>query len=183
MNGTEDMAFDELENLLKKARKGEGIALASLCEKYYRKVLKFMYYHAGERRAEDLTNEVFLRVMRNMRSQKGRFEPWLYRIARNLVIDNVRHRQASPEVEMDESLTQRVGNGSGDHSALLARMDVHAGLKQLRPEYRELLTLKFIQGLSNPEIGEITGQKPGAIRVMQFRALSALRDALSREDG
>jgi RNA polymerase sigma-70 factor (ECF subfamily) len=183
MNGTEDMAFNELEDLLRKARKGESTALASLCEKYYRKVLKFMYYHVGERRADDLTNEVFLKVMRNIRSQKGRFEPWLYRIARNLVIDNVRHWQASPEVEMDESLAQRVGNGSDGHSALLARMDVHDGLKRLRAEYRELLTLKFIQGLSNPEISEITGQKPGAIRVMQFRALAALRESLSREDG
>jgi RNA polymerase sigma-70 factor (ECF subfamily) len=140
-----------------------------------------MHYRVGDSGAEDLTNEVFLRVIRGIARQKGRFEPWLYRIARNLIIDRARHLKARPEVEMDDRLRETIGNGSDVSSTTAALMDVHEGLKKLSAEHRELLTLKFIQGLSNREIGEITGQKLGAIRVMQFRALSALKEALGRE--
>jgi RNA polymerase sigma-70 factor (ECF subfamily) len=171
MTGMNNMPTEELDALLVGARDGDEKALAQLCEAYYRDILKFMYYRVGTPDAEDLTNEVFLRVMHNIAKQKGRFEPWLYRIARNLVIDRARHRKASPETEMDESLTGQISNGKDLSSEVLARMDVAEGLKQLNSEHRELLTLKFIQGLSNRET-------PGAIRVMQFRALAALKDAL-----
>lgn len=177
---TDDMTAEDLELLLVKARNGDETALEELCEAYYRDILKFMYYRVSESAAEDLTNEVFLRVMRSIAQQKGRFEPWLYRIARNLIIDRARHLKASPEDEMDDRVSETIGNGSNVSSTTAARMDVHEGLKKLSAEHRELLTLKFIQGLSNREIGAITGQKLGAIRVMQFRALSALKEALGQ---
>jgi RNA polymerase sigma factor (sigma-70 family) len=60
-------------------------------------------------------------------------------------------------------------------------MDMESALALMNEEHRELLTLKFVQGLTNEEIGEITGQKVSAIRAMQFRALKAMRAVLDRK--
>ena len=58
------------------------------------------------------------------------------------------------------------------------QMDVRGALDKLTDDQRELVALKFIQGLSNADIAEVTGRRPGAIRALQFRALCALRDIL-----
>lgn len=164
-----------LPGLLDRARMHDPDALAELCTAYYPKILKFMWYRVGPNEADDLAGEVFVKVMRSIQGQTGSFDAWLYRMARNVIIDRVRYRQARPETEFDETMEKTLSDGSTAQATAGTRMDVESALALVKEEHRELLTLKFVQGLTNDEIGEITGQNVNAIRAMQFRALKAMR--------
>ena len=156
--------------------------MARLCSHYYPKILRFMRYRVNSNLAEDLTGEVMVKVMRAIDRQTGRFEPWLYRLARNVIIDNARRRNARPETSMDEETMEQMTDGTTPSEIVERRMDVQTALEKVSDEHREFLTLKFIQGLSNKEIGEITGQTMNALRAMQFRALKAMRNVLKPQE-
>lgn len=172
----------KLNTILAKARILDVNAMSALCELYYPKILRFMYYHAGADTADDLTGEVFLKVMRSIDKQTGNFEAWLYKIARNTIIDKARYFNARPEISVDPEIQYQINAAKSNINVTTAAMDVQSALQLLNEEQRELLTLKFIQGLSNLEISEITGKRQGAIRAMQFRALNALRKLLKKEE-
>ena len=180
-NAVRPPGVEALSNLLERARVQEPDALAELCAVYYPKILKFMRYRVGPNEADDLAGEVFVKVMRSIGSQTGSFDAWLYRLARNVIIDRVRYHQARPETELSDIMTETVANGKNIHAASTAHMDIESALAMMNEEHRELLTLKFVQGLTNEEIGEITGQNVSAIRAMQFRALKAMRAVLDRK--
>jgi len=76
---------------------------------------------------------------------------------------------------MNGQTAERLASRDDPARAVGLRIDLESAIAQLTDDQRELVTLKFIQGLSNTEIGAVTGRKPEAIRVLQFRALSALR--------
>jgi len=171
----------ELERLLHQAISGDRDALAELCEKYYPKVLRYMWYRVGERDAEDLAGEVFLRVIRSIDKQRGNFEAWLYRIAGNVVNDWNRKRKRSkgtalPADEMDAMFPTKNRMKLNEHQDCVAE-----AISRLTDEQREFIILKFVQGMSNEEISEITGKTIGALRALQFRALSSLRRMLKEK--
>jgi len=178
---TQNANQETVDNWLQGARKKDPQALSNLCAHYYPQILRFMHYRVGPNLAEDLTGEVIVKIMRSINGQKGRFEPWLYRLARNVIIDNVRYRSVRPETELDEDMSNKLTNGKTPDIAVGRHLDVQTALEQVSDEHREFLTLKFIQGLTNHEISEITGQNMNAIRAMQFRALRAMRDVLAPE--
>ena len=76
---------------------------------------------------------------------------------------------------MDERATETIAGGEDPGEIVGRQMDIRRAIAQLTDDQRELITLKFIQGLSNDEISEITGRAQGAIRGLQFRALSDSR--------
>ncbi len=167
------------DRTIERARRGDADALARLCEEYYPRIVSFMHYRTDPASAEDLAGEVFVRVIRNIRKQNGSFRAWLYRIARNVVIDHMRYEDVRETVAMNEGST-RTTSARGPRAAD-RRMDLRSAMGQLTDDQRELLVLKFVQGLSNDEIVETTGRTRGAVRALQFRALSALRGMLGGE--
>ncbi len=173
-----DSKQEILDQWLAKAREKEPEALSKLCTHYYPLLLRFMRYRVGADIAEDLAGETIVKIMRSIHRQNGRFEPWLYRLARNVIIDHVRHRNARPEVEMNEEQLETLTDGNTPSERVEQSMDVQVALEKISDEHREFLTFKFIQGLDNHEIGQITGQKMNAVRAMQFRALKAMREVL-----
>ncbi|NIA07435.1 MAG: sigma-70 family RNA polymerase sigma factor [Actinobacteria bacterium] len=172
----------EIESLLEKARRGEAEALAQLCGHFYPKMLKYMHYRVDAASAEDLTGEVFVRVLRHISDQKGSFVAWLYRIAANAATDHARARKIRRESPMDERATETIAGGDNPADVVGRQMDIRTAIARLTDDQRELVTLKFIQGLSNSEIAEITDRKQGTIRGLQFRALAALRELLGGEE-
>lgn len=168
--------------LLERARNQDPKALAMLCEHFYPKVLKYMHYRVAAISAEDLTGEVFLRVLRHIGQQKGSFAAWLYRIAANVVIDYARARKIRRTGPMDEQIIGSVVNGKNPVETVDRQTDIYNAITRLTDEQRELITLKFIQGLTNADVAEVTGRSKEAIRGLQFRALSALRLILSGEE-
>jgi|TARA_B100001971_G_C18262014_1_gene587851 RNA polymerase sigma-70 factor (ECF subfamily) len=172
---------ESIEPWLGGAREKDPEALSKLCAYCYPMILRFMHYRVGADRAGDLAGEVILRVMHSIDKQHGRFEPWLFRIARNVIIDSARYNRARPESELTDDMAENLTDGKKTSEAAGVRLDVQAALSEASEEHREFLTLKFVQGLTNSEIGEITGQSANALRAMQFRALKAMRDNMKPE--
>jgi len=172
----------ELVPTVERARNGDRPALAELCAEFYPRVLRFMHYRVGPRFAEDLAAEVFLKVVRAIGTQSGSFPAWLFRIAANVVTDHFRASATQREASMTEAVLESVASRDQPAAAVAHKLDIARALEQLTDDQRELVTLKFIEGLSNADIGEITGRSPEAIRVLQFRALAAMRQFLSREE-
>jgi RNA polymerase sigma factor (sigma-70 family) len=133
--------------------------------------------------AEDLTQEVFVRVFRSLDSYTpGTFEGWLHRITTNLFLDMARRRQRIRfEGLADETESRLGGREPTPAEAFDDRHldgDIHAALKALAPEYRAAVILCDIEGLSYEEIADTLGVKLGTVRSRIHRGRAQLRQAL-----
>jgi len=169
----------DLDNIVERARNLDNVAITELYQFYYPKIVKFIYYRTRANDAEDLAGEVFLKVIKSIKNQHGNFEAWLYKIARNVIIDKGRYMSSRPETELNDEFAEHIEDNSSVHRTIDAKFDIHHALQQVNDEQREFLILKFIQGLNNKEIAEITNKSIGALRAIQFRALKALNGVIS----
>lgn len=170
------------ERVLAGARQREPEALATLCTEWYPRVLRYMRYRVGADTAEDLTSEVFVRVVRGIGGQTGSFPAWLFRIAGNVVVDWLRRKQVRKQVQVSDDLLDGRAGGDDPAATVARHLDLAAAVERLTDDQRELVTLKFIEGMDNAQIATIAGRSPEAVRVLQFRALKALRRLLTEEE-
>lgn len=149
------------------------------------RVFRLAYRLTGNRHdAEDLTQEVFVRVFRSLSSYTpGTFEGWLHRITTNLFLDQVRRRQRIRFDALAEDADDRLpGSDPGPERAFehgnLDR-DVQAALLELSPDFRAAVVLCDIEGLSYEEIARALGVKIGTVRSRIHRARAQLRASLA----
>lgn len=149
------------------------------------RVYRLAYRLTGNRHdAEDLTQEVFVRVFRSLSSYTpGTFEGWLHRITTNLFLDQVRRRQRIRFDELSDDASERLpGREPGPERAFeLGNLDndVQAALLDLSPDFRAAVVLCDIEGLSYEEIARTLGVKIGTVRSRIHRARAQLRDSLA----
>jgi len=172
---------DKIEQLVKKAKSLDCHALAELCEYFYPRIYRYVFYRVNAAEdAEDITSEVFLRMIRALQKQRGSFTAWLFRIASNLLIDYYRHRARQPElVTMGEDHLSSARN-STDSEDILLQDRLKQSLSKLSPVQQQVITLKFIEGYNNNEIADILGKSVGAVKGLQFRALATLKKILNK---
>ncbi len=169
-----------LEKLIEKSRSaGDMDALGRIYEHYYPKILKYMYYRSNRESYEDLAAETFRKVIKNIGSQEGNFEAWLYRVAENTVKDFYKSKGFKLRLEEGLKESKEVPGGSSELTKTEMKMDVYGALDRLDEEKRRIVTLRFIQGLSSEEVAEITGKTPEAVRIMQFRSLLELKKIMT----
>ena len=133
--------------------------------------------------AEDLTQEVFVRVFRSLDSYTpGTFEGWLHRITTNLFLDMARRRQRIRFEGLADETESRLGGSEPTPAEAFDDRhldgDIHAALKALAPEYRAAVILCDIEGLSYEEIAAALGIKLGTVRSRIHRGRAQLRAAL-----
>jgi RNA polymerase sigma-70 factor (ECF subfamily) len=134
--------------------------------------------------AEDLTQEVFVRVFRSLSSYTpGTFEGWLHRITTNLFLDQARRKakirfDALAE-DADQRLPGRVASPDSQVADAMLDADVEAALADLPPEFRAAVVLCDIEGLSYDEIADVLGVKLGTVRSRIHRGRKMLRIALA----
>jgi len=180
-------ATDEDAILAARAGKGEPAAFGALYDRYVDAVYRYVFYRVrNDADAEDLTSEVFMRAMRAIPRYEPRqaFLAWLYRIARNAVID--RARRARTQVSFEDALAHPNADKVVEpDAALLALSDskvVRAAMAHLTPLQQEVIVLRYMEGFSTAEIAVLVGKREGTVRGIQFRALAALRELIpSRE--
>ncbi len=180
------MEFDEVE-ILNLASKGDRAAFGLLYERYIDRIYNYVYYRTGNiSDAEDLTARVFQRAMNHIVNYTDRgvpFSAWLYRIAHNLIANWHRDRTRKQEIPLSD--VPLVSKGEPPESNLIHNQQQEALLKIIRDlpaERQSLLILKFVEHLSNAEIGEILGRSEGAVKSLYHRTLLALRNDIGDPD-
>lgn len=172
------------EPALVERAKTDKEAFGQLYEAHVDRIYNYIYYKTGNHAdAEDLTARVFVRAWQHIgrfRDQGVPFSAWLYRIAHNLVAnwhrDNSRRKMISLDDvsgwDVSQDGPERLTELTDDTEAMLA------AIRRLPTDRQDLLILKFVEQLSNAEIGAILGRSEGAMKSLYHRTLLALRDDL-----
>jgi RNA polymerase sigma-70 factor (ECF subfamily) len=170
--------------VLARASQGDKDAFGELYEHYTERIFNYVYYRTGNvHDAEDLTARVFQRAMNHIHSYTDRgvpFSAWLYRIAHNLVANWHRDRSRKQEIPLDDL---PILPAKGDHpETTLVRTEQKDALlrliRRLPSERQNLLILKFVENMSNAEIGQVMGRSEGAVKSLYHRTLLSLRDEI-----
>lgn len=175
--------------LARRAGSGEAEAFGVLYDRYADAVYRYVFYRVrNETEAEDVTSEVFMRALRAIPKYEPRqaFLAWLYRIARNAVIDRSRRRATRRQVTFEDALAHpNADQVVNPDEGLLAGSDASAvrkAMQQLTPLQQEILVLRYVEGYDTKTISKLVGKRDGTIRGIEFRALAALRQLIpSRE--
>jgi len=171
--------------IVKRARNYDEDALHELYETYYPKIYNYAFLQMGDvQAAEDLASDVMLKMLESIKKYNFRglpFGAWVFRIARNRLIDLHRRRKRRGEVDLSETLSGTLASPESMAERALERGQLQIALKHLTDEQRQVIVLKFIQGFDNRSIGKILGRSEGAVKSLQHRALGALRRVLRQE--
>lgn len=172
---------DPQDLLLARASQADPEALTELYDQYVDRIYAYIYHRVGQAEvAEDLTGQVFMRMLEAIRAGhawRTSFSGWLYRIAHNLVIDYYRRRQRASFVDLDDAAPVQAVDGDPLRSAEL-RLDsqrLREALHTLTEEQTQVIVLRFLEELSIAEVAKIMGKTEGAIKALQYRAVLALR--------
>jgi RNA polymerase sigma-70 factor (ECF subfamily) len=161
-------------------------AFSSLYEAHVGSVYRYLLSRTGSvTDAEELTSRTFVNAFANLGSYRGRgkFESWLMAIAHNLLANWYRDRgRQPPTAPLDEAMSVPTET-PGPESSLEAQEEtrrVRVAAAGLAPDRQQLITLKYVDGLTNAEIGRIMGRSEGAIKALHHRTLRQLQKALSQ---
>lgn len=184
------LVWEEIDDvqLLKIAQTGDSDAFGELYERYSMIIFRFLYVHLNNRLdAEDLTTEVFMKVWRslpNYKQQGPPFVAYLYKVARNALIDHHRHAKSTDHDLIEDERTIDFAQNPAELALdNLEYQELRQLLVQLREDYRDVLVLRFLSELSPEETAEVMDRSVGAVRVLQHRALTAVRSLLEKDSG
>jgi RNA polymerase sigma-70 factor, ECF subfamily len=171
------------EQLILKAKNGDAESFGELYERYSEVIFRYVYSHIESRLdAEDLTEDVFMRAWKALNKYDERglpFSAFLFRAARNSLIDYYRQHRAVQSIE-DLDLHATEPGPEELVSDRLSNADLRNALTGLREDYRTVIIFRFLSGLSPEETAQMMQRTVGAVRVLQHRALNALKDVLER---
>jgi RNA polymerase sigma factor (sigma-70 family) len=166
-------------------RPGDVPTWDEVVEQHSDRVYRLAYRLTGNRHdAEDLTQEVFVRVFRSLHTYSpGTFEGWLHRITTNVFLDQARRKQRIRFDALSDERADRLASRSPSPDAAYADTtfddDVEGALASLPPEFRAAVVLCDVEGLSYEEIAEILGAKLGTVRSRIHRGRAMLRRSLA----
>jgi RNA polymerase sigma-70 factor (ECF subfamily) len=169
------------------AQDGDPEAFGALFDRYHAPVYRYVVARVGRPSdAEDLAQLVFVKALEALPRYQARGVPfggWLFRLARNVVIDHIRTRRDHSTLEL---IVERAAGDDGPDELAVLRQDMDSvaqALRRLTPEQREAIELRFFAGLSAKEAAMAMGRQEGTVRGLQFRAIAALRRDLGLEAG
>jgi RNA polymerase sigma-70 factor (ECF subfamily) len=164
-------------------------AVAELYDRYHERIFHYIWSRVSDPPlAEDLTGDVFVRMVTYLpryRPTTAPFQAWLFRIARNLIIDHVRKagtRNEIPLKDQAEYLKDDEQNPTKVVDRHLSIEQVQNAIQELNPLRQDIVVLRFIVGLPLKDVASLLGKTVGSIKVAQHRAVKELRDILESQD-
>lgn len=176
----------DVEEHVRQAQGGEYASFAALYETFYHQIFRYAAFKTGSLvDAEDITAEVFVRMVESISSFKWRghpFSSWLFRIAHNLVVDHFRDKYRKKTVPLETAGTV-VGTSSYEldkHVEMKLTMEsVHEAIERITPLQREVISLRFAAGLSLAETAGAVNKNENAVKALQHSGLKKLRYLLN----
>jgi RNA polymerase sigma-70 factor, ECF subfamily len=177
------MSDDELQ-LIEQAQAGDPEAFTEIYQRYQPKIYRYFAFCVSNRAtAEDLTSEVFVRLVEHIDDFDYRGRPllaWLYTIARNLITDHYRREGRSQAFPLDESLVADSPDPVQSAHYAMQETQLAEALQDLTEDQRQVLLLKFFEDMDNPTAAEVLGKSVGAVKALQHRGLAALARIFAR---
>lgn len=164
-------------------------AFGELYERYVKRIYNYVYFRTGSvHDAEDLTARVFFRAMGHIDTYTDRgvpFQAWLYRIAHNLTANWHRDQSRRKVIALEDYIAGELLDDAPDEAVENAQEieRMRKVVRQLPDDRQQLLILKFVEGMSNADIGRIMDKTEGAVKSLYHRTLTALRETLLEESG
>ena len=177
---------EHIEELVIKVQDGDHDAFSKLYDLFIDPIYRYVYYRVNEADVEDIVESVFIKVWQFMNKYKHKkntwFSSWIFRVAHNLVVD---HYRKSKNLEYD-ALNQDLVDDRREHSPIrntenaLDNTVLKKAIATLSRTYQDVIVYKYVNDLTNEEVSQIMGKSEGSIRILQFRALKALREEFAK---
>jgi RNA polymerase sigma factor (sigma-70 family) len=166
---------------IKQCQNGDLDAFATLYDNYVKRIYDFIYYRTSHKQtAEDLTSVTFTKAFQNIksfRSDTGLFSSWLYKIARNTVIDHMRTNK--PTVDLDAAVNSPAKDNVAGETELKDRLQqVKTYLNKLSEDQRDIVVMRLWDELTYAEIANVTGKSEGNCKVIFSRVMAKMQKEL-----
>ena len=175
----------DIQQFVTDARNGDKEAFGKLYDTFLDAVYRFVYFRVSSREdAEDITESTFVSVFEHIGEYKEHgipFEAWLFRIARNKLIDYYRKRKSGIPLETIAEMQDVHDGPEKQTEQALTKEIIMKSIRELPDSYQEIIILKYIEERENEEISILLDKPPAHIRVLQSRALQKLRSILHYE--
>jgi RNA polymerase sigma factor (sigma-70 family) len=177
---------EEIEELVLMAQKGDHDAFSKLYDIFVDPIYRYIYFRVKAKDAEDLLETLFMKVWENLKQYKFKknksFSAWIFRIAHNLVVDYYRSSKKHETSELLDYIADK--NTDNDPvkttQSNLDKDYLKLAMSKLKKKHQEIIIYKFVNELSNKEIAQILSKTEGNLRILQFRALKALKKELEK---
>ncbi len=186
---SQENALDSERELVNRCLKGDGAAWETLLQAHTRKIYYLCYRFTGRSEdAEDLTQEVFIKVFRTLKSYdpvQAKLTTWINRIARNHLVDHYRRTRSDRATSALDEQGPITDNSTGGHPASQVesrerRERLQAGLNKLSPDLREAVILRDLQDLDYAEIAQVLEVPEGTVKSRINRGRMELARVLKR---
>jgi RNA polymerase sigma-70 factor (ECF subfamily) len=171
--------------LLERARQYDAQALAEIYDQYAGPIYGYLYRYLGDApQAEDLTSEVFLRLLQALntkRAPRDHLLGWLYRVAHNLAMDWFRQQAKRTSAPLEEDLVAAGEPLPAEVEARIDRERLRRAMRELAPDQQQVIQLRFGEGHKLAEVAGMLGKSEGAVKSLQHRAVKRLKQLLDQE--
>lgn len=173
---------ETIPSLIVRARQGSPEAAGQLYERHYQSIYRYLVYRTADvQTAEDLTGEVFLRMVQSLptyRQGAAEFRSWLFQIARNLSIDHYRRARVRSAPPIEESLPADEDDPEDAAQHRLTSARLMQAVTELTDEQRDVVLMRFVAGMPVAEVAATLHKSEDAVKGLQRRALINLRGLL-----
>jgi RNA polymerase sigma-70 factor (ECF subfamily) len=180
--GNEDRMTAPDPETIRKAQAGDSESITVIYDQYHSRIYRYLYYRLGDSQvAEDLTSEVFLRMLRSLhqyRIHSFSFQAWLFQIARNLSIDHYRKIATNRQVALNGQMIETVEPTDTTVQRRLDHQSLSKALSRLPDDQKDVIILRFVAGLPIYEAAQTLNKSEDSIKGLQRRALLTLRQVL-----
>lgn len=176
-----------IDTWVKKAQQGDKASLESLYDYFLEPIYRYIFFRSkSAEEAEDLTEEVFFRVLTKLHTYKKQkylpFSAWIFRIAKNMLIDNYRKNVIMEEIPEDVVDESEQGDTRTLTEKRIEKKRLVEALKKLPKTQSDAISLKYFSQLENSEIAIILEKSETAVRILQSRGLKKLKSFLQGDE-